>query len=217
MLFRSVDGDDLDGDAVTGDSDTITVDVLHDAGTLSIVKTSDKAAYAHGETITYTYTVTYVPGTDGSPAQNIAVSDTDEYGSLTISALVSGDTDSDGYLDGTETWVYNATRVLDATHANDDHLDIDGLTNTASVDGDDLDGDAVTGDSDTLTVDVLHDAGALTIVKTSDKSAYAHGETITYSYAVTYVAGADMSPAQNIVVTDTDEYGSLTEIGRAHV
>ena len=71
--------------------------------------------------------------------------------------------------------------------------------------------------SDTLTVDVLHDLGTLSIEKTSDKSAYAHGETITYSYAVTYVAGADMSPAQNIVVTDTDEYGSLTVSAVTHL
>ena len=51
--------------------------------------------------------MTYVPGADGSPAQDITVSDPQP--GLTAITFVSGDTDGDTFLDGDETWQYTAS------------------------------------------------------------------------------------------------------------
>ena len=195
----TVSGEDLDGEAVIGDdSNTVLVDVIHDAGMLTIVKTADVEEVAHGDTVTYDFAVTYTPGDDGSPAQNIEI--TDGQPGLSAISFVEGDDDSDGYLDAGETWQYTATLAVDAEH---DNAEEDPIENTATVSGEDLDGEAVIGDdSNTVLVDVIHDAGMLTIVKSADVEEVAHGGTVTYSFDVTYMAGADGSPAQNIVVTD---------------
>ena len=143
----SVTGDDLDGDAVTGDdSDQVSVNITHDAGTLTIVKDADVLDVAHGGTVTYTFDVTYLAGTDGSPATNLDVSD-DQCDLAPAPTLAGGfnvgDSDLDGLLDQGETWEYTCSFAVPAGHLNGEE---DPILNTASVSGDDLDGDAVTGD-----------------------------------------------------------------------
>ena len=62
----TVNGEDWDGDGLTPAQDDHELDVVHDAGTLRIVKDGPATAY-HGDSVTYTYDVTYT-SPDGSPA-----------------------------------------------------------------------------------------------------------------------------------------------------
>ena len=101
-------GDDLDDDAVTPDSSNqVSVEITHDAGVLTITKSADVSSVAHGGTVTYTFNVTYVPGTDGSPAQNILVSDSQCDSAPVRGADNTGD--DDALLESGETWVFSCT------------------------------------------------------------------------------------------------------------
>lgn len=166
----------------------------HDAGSLAIDK-SGPASVAHGGTITYTFSVTYTPGPDGSAAKDIAVSD--PKCTSTISGP-TGDTNDDALLQGTETWTYSCSTTAPATHTAGE---ADPIPNEATVTGTDLDGDALVPKTDGHSVDLVHAAGTLTIVKGGPASA-AHGEQIAYTFDVTYDAGVDGSPAKDIVVSD---------------
>jgi uncharacterized repeat protein (TIGR01451 family) len=185
-IINTVDvtGEDLDGDAVTPDSDTESVNILHRAGTLTIVKSANVTAAYHGDYVEYTFTITY-SSPDGSPAVNVVVDD-DHFGVL---SLDSGDTDNDGRLDVTETWIYKHTIQIGAHDDNEE----DPIINTVDVTGEDLDGDAVTPDSDTETVNILHRAGTLTIVKSANVTAAYHGDYVEYTFTVTY-SSPDGSP-----------------------
>ena len=149
----SVSGDDLDDDAVTPDSSSqVSVDITHTAGTLTITKSADVASVAHGGTVTYTFNVTYIPGADGSPAQNILVSDPQCDSAPVRGADNAGD--DDALLEAGETWVYSCTFSVPASHSAGEE---DPILNTASVSGDDLDDDAVTPDSSSqVSVDITH-------------------------------------------------------------
>jgi uncharacterized repeat protein (TIGR01451 family) len=159
------------------------VDIVHQPGTLSITKSADVAWVYHGDTITYTFNVTY-SSPDGSSALNVSVSDPqcDAPGP----AYVSGDTDVDGELDVSETWVYECT---------------DPILNVATADADDAEGDPLPqAQSNQESVDIVHQPGTLTIEKSGPASAE-HDELITFEYDVTY-SSSDGAPAQNVVVTD---------------
>ena len=200
----SVTGLNLDGDQVTpDDSNEVSVNIIHDAGALTIVKSADVADVAHGGTVTYTFDVSYTPGLDGSPAQNIVVSDpqcTSLISGPDTSIGVDADNDLDALLEANETWRYTCTFTVPGLHIFGEE---DPILNTASVAGQDLDGEAVAGDSsDQVSVNILHDSGALSIAKSADSPTVAHGGTVTYTFDVSYTPGADGSPAQNIVVTD---------------
>ena len=194
----SVSGTDLDDESVSGDSsDEVSVNVIHDAGTLTIVKSADVTEVAHGGTVNYTFDVTYLPGADNSPAKTVSVSDA-QCDSAPV--FQGGDTDGDTFLDGDETWTYTCSYAVAASHLNTEE---DPILNTASVSGTDLDDESVSGDSsDEVSVNVIHDAGTLTIVKSADVTEVAHGGTVNYTFDVTYLPGADNSPAKTVSVSD---------------
>ncbi|UCF08400.1 MAG: DUF11 domain-containing protein, partial [Thermoplasmata archaeon] len=181
------------------DEDSWSVDILHYAGTLTVVKTGPATAY-HGDSVTYTIEVTY-SSPDNSPAQNVVVVD-DHYGTATY---ISGDTDGDGLLDVTETWTYEVSGTIDAH----DDAEEDPIVNTATATGEDLDGDAVTPGSDDHSTDILHEAGTLTVIKTGPIYVH-HGYPVTYTIEVTY-SSPDNSPAQNVAVVD-DVYGPASYV-----
>ena len=90
--------------------------MTHTAGTLTVDKTGPATA-AHGATITYTMDVTYAPGADGSPAQNIVVSDdqcTSAVSAPNKSTAVDPDNDADAFLETGETWRYTCTYTVPA-------------------------------------------------------------------------------------------------------
>jgi hypothetical protein len=193
-----VTGDDVNGDPATQGNDSVSVDINHSTGTLAIVKNANVSSIAHGGTITYTFDVTHTPGTDGSPAQNIVITDAGcDSGTLTGP---TGDTNSNNRLDTGETWQFTCTRLVALAHSTGEQ---DPITNTATVDGTDLDGDALlTALSNTVSVDVTHSTGTLAILKSANVTTVAHGGSVTYTFDVRYTPGADGSPAQNIAVTD---------------
>ena len=186
----------------------VSVNITHDAGTLTIVKDADVLDVAHGGTVTYTFDVTYLAGTDGSPAQNISVSD------AAVHRVPCRRPDKSALVDSVtmtvtacwrpdETWRYTCSFLVPAGHSFGEE---DPILNTASVSGEDLDGDPVTGDdSDQVSVNITHDAGTLHLVKlidtdgdnAADAAVVGHGDAITWLFEVTYTEGGDGSPAQN--------------------
>ena len=183
--------------------------ILHTEGTLTIDKTGPATAF-HGDEVTYEYAVTYIPGMDGSPAQNVVV--VDDNGTVGVPGddvtltLLSGD-DGDGLLEAGETWHYEYTTEIAAAHTDGEE---DPLVNVASASsGVDRDGDEVISGSDEHSINILHTEGEFTILKSGPDIAY-HGDTVDYTYDVTYMS-ADDSDGLITVLAD-DRTGPLSYV-----
>ena len=156
----TVSGQDLDGDPVTGDTHDTSVNVIHDAGTLTITKSADVAAVGHGGTITYTLRQLRpgrrrLAGPDHRgqrrPSARRGVRAYQDHRGRSRQRRDTTSTDG-------ETWTYTCTYTVPAGHSDGEE---DPITNTASVSGTDLDGDPVTVHSNNESVNVIHDAGTL--------------------------------------------------------
>ncbi|WP_299801094.1 Calx-beta domain-containing protein [uncultured Maribacter sp.] len=127
---------------VTGDTDTSnnTACVPVDFGNLEISKdgvyidSNTNGLTNVGDAINYTFTVI---NTGNIPISNVVVSDPLLGG--TIAGPASGDTDSNGQLDTTETWIYSATYSIIQTD-----IDNGQVNNLATVTGEDTDGNTIT-------------------------------------------------------------------------
>jgi hypothetical protein len=149
----SANGDDWDGDALTEAQDTHSTDVLHDAGTLTIIKSGPEYA-VEGQVVTYTYEVEY-SSSDGAPAQNIVVTD-DVCSPVTAvdsepDGFNDGDADADGLLDVDETWLYECTSTIPSFES----LAGEPLVNEGTVNGEDFDGDPLVPASDDHSITVV--------------------------------------------------------------
>lgn len=124
-----IDGDMIVGIAIAGSAATgynFGESVTPDALAVVLTKTVDKARYAPGETITYTYTVT---NDSRVPLTNVVVTDdtatpgspSDDFTVATVESLAPG-----------ETLTVTATRIAPAPAAGTDRLT---LTNEATVVG----------------------------------------------------------------------------------
>lgn len=194
----TVTGNDTNGDPATAGDDSFSVDIEHTPGTLSITKSANVTSIGHGGTVNYSFAVSYTPGADGSPAQNVAVIDGHCQGGA---SFVGGDLNSDGLLDAGETWNFACSLTVAAMHSAGEE---DPIENSATATASDLDGDGISSaPSNMVSVDITHDAGALTINKSADRTTVPHGGVIAYTFHVTYAPGADGSPASNIAVTDS--------------
>jgi hypothetical protein len=121
-------GTDPEGDSVTADSNTHSLDLTFNP-VLRIDGVWPTVVYV-GETWVFTYMISHAPGSDGSPVQNITVSDT-----LTPSLTrISGD--DDDWLELGETWVYTTSYLVQATTPNP-------LTSTVTLTGQDRDFEAI--------------------------------------------------------------------------
>ena len=186
----AANGTDYDGDDLVEDLSNIeSVNVVHDAGVLTITKSADvdgddlfdeangdDGHTVHGATISYRFEVTY-DSDDNAPATNVTVTEAD----CTLGAA-TGDTDGDNRLDESETWAYGCDYTVPA-HADDED---DPFTDTATADGDDFDGDALaTATSNTdLSVDIRHAPVASVSGPGSGERVPAPGST-QYTFAVT--------------------------------
>jgi gliding motility-associated-like protein/uncharacterized repeat protein (TIGR01451 family) len=204
--------DDSHPTSTTADGDTVVVICQNPA--LAIVKIGvfndvdgNQCADAGIDTITYTFTVT----NEGNVSlSGITVTDPLLQSPNPVVAIVyqSGDTDSDGNLDVTETWVYTATSYT----ITQDDIDTGSVTNQATATGtapdqtvvEDLSGTEV--DNDDQTVIELCQNPDIAIVKTGvfndvdgNQCADAGIDTITYTFTVTNEGNVSLS---GITVTD---------------
>ncbi len=150
---------------------------------------------AAGSTVTFTYVVT---NTGNVPLANVVVTD-DKLGPITG---FTGDTNSNGLLDLTETWTYTATATALAGQQ----------TNVGTVTAQDVNtGTTVT---DNNPANYFGDAPAINIVKfvngqDADIPTGPHvaaGSTVTFTYVVTNTGNV---PLANVVVSD-DKLGPIT-------
>ncbi|MGB1308620.1 MAG: DUF7507 domain-containing protein [Oceanihabitans sp.] len=157
-----------------------------------------------GDTITYTFTVT----NSGDTSINITtINDTLLGGDITATVTLAGDTNADGLLNPTETWVYTA---LDYTITQAD-VDAGNITNTVTIDGLAPDGSNVPQATDTYIIDAnnseipLCNNAAINIVKTgvfnndNNNDCTEVDETITYTFVVTNLGDVSL---ENVVITD---------------
>ncbi|TDT39542.1 gliding motility-associated-like protein [Maribacter spongiicola] len=127
---------------VTGDTDTSnnTACVPVDFGNLEITKdgvyidSNTNGLTNVGDAVNYTFSII---NTGNVPISNVVVSDPLLGGA--IAGPASGDTDADGQLDTTETWVYSATYSITQTDINNGQVN-----NLATVTGEDTDGNTIT-------------------------------------------------------------------------
>ncbi|RFN57634.1 gliding motility-associated C-terminal domain-containing protein, partial [Marixanthomonas ophiurae] len=204
-------GEAPSGDTVTDDSgatisdDDPTVTVLCQNADIAVVKTGifndeDGDGCSNvGETISYTFSVT----NEGNVSlANVTVADP----LITTINGPTGDTDGDGDLDVTETWIYNGDYTI--TQAD---IDAGQVVNQAMAEGTDPDGTIVTDDSgatisdDDPTVTVLCQNADIAIVKTGifndeDGDGCSNvGETISYTFSVTNEGNVSIV---NVTITD---------------
>jgi hypothetical protein len=140
-----------------------------------------------GDTVEYQFAVT----NPGNIALAVTLSDP-KCNAGTISAP-SGDTDGDGKLDTTETWIYTCSHLVTP-------LDADPLHNVVHVDGDDGHGHTPF-DEDEADVDILHpDIEVDKLVRVGSSGAFvqgpvaAHvGDTIEYQLVVTNLGDAPLA------------------------
>ncbi len=183
----------------SGSTKTVLSDDSHDLTILlpaiAVVKTSDPAVVHDGDTVTYTFTVTNtsVPGAQ-TPLTNVTVSD-DLCSPVTYS---SGDTNTNGILESTETWTFTCARVV----TGDDPTP---LPNTVTAEGDSvIDGGStqhVSSQDDDL-VNILRPA--INISKTGSATQAHVGDSVIYTLTVTNAGTSNpKAPLSNVQVTDT--------------
>ena len=201
---------DLSGATISDDIPTVTIIpeacldaiAITKAGVFNDVDTSG-CSTASVDTVTYTFTVTNQGNT---PLTSVTVTDPLLGGLLT--AVPTGDTNTNGILEVTETWVY----VQDYVVTQSD-IDTGSITNQATASGTgvnglvtDLSGATVSDDIPTVTIipEACLDAIAITKarvfndVDTSGCST-ASVDTVTYTFTVTNQGN---TPLTSVTVTD---------------
>ena len=136
-----------------------------------------------GDTVTYGYSIANPAGNNRSLA-SVTITD-DKIGTVNVVTPLSGDTNTNGFLDPGETWVAQAVYTL--TQAD---LDAGGVTNTAYASGATGTG-TIRSDDDQVTV-TFPSLPQLTILKTANlvkaggntDPAAETGDTINYTYVV---------------------------------
>ena len=209
---------DLSGATISDDIPTVTIIpeacldaiAITKAGVFNDVDTSG-CTTAGIDTVTYTFTVTNGGNT---PLSSVSVTDPLLGGLLT--ATPSGDTNTNGILDITETWVY----VQDYSVTQSD-IDTGSITNQATATGEgvegivtDVSGDTITDDTPTVTIlqEACIDAIALTktgVFNDVDTSGCTTAgiDTVTYTFTVT---NGGNTPLSSVSVTDPLLGGLLT-------
>jgi streptogramin lyase len=175
--------------AVQGAQKLVRYSLTRESSLNLSVAPGDTSAF-HGQSIHYTYTVTYT-SSDNSPANTVRVRD-DHCGDADY---MSGD-DGDDLLAVDETWLFGCRRAIPA------HIDGEAnpITGTVTATARDDNGQALTPAGDRTAVTLLHHEGTLSMIKSGPASAM-HGQTITYTYAISYTSPDD-SPADIDQVND---------------
>ena len=179
----SVTGTPPSGPAVV-DDDTLTITGPTPAPALTLTKTADKASYAPGDTVTYTFEAR---NTGNVTLTAVSVSDP-----LPGLSAVSWQSNSNGSAQGTllpgETATFTATLAV-----TQEQVDAGVTQNVATAIGKPPSGPAVTDDA-TKTITGPASAPAMMMTKTADKAAYSTlDEVVIYSFAVTNTGNVTLS------------------------
>lgn len=159
-------GANCSGTIAIGETKTCTItnnDVPHPQ--IHVVKSGQATAH-EGDTVTYTFTVT---NTGDTPLDNITVNDN----VAGVGNYQSGDSNNDGILQTTETWIYTKDFVIPTPQ-------IANVNNTVTACGH-LNQTQVC-DTDYHHLDVLHPS--IQVVKSGPATAF-QGDTVTYHFTVT--------------------------------
>jgi len=171
-----VNGTDPSGNYVTNTS-SASVNVINSS--ISINKTVNPTKINKGQTVEYTYEI---KNTGECNLTEILVTDnkglTPQY--------KSGDTNSNNWLDTTETWIYNVTTTIDSD-----------TTNIGNVTAIDILGSTVT-DEDDASVDVIDTN--LTVTKTANTTKGHVGDEVNYTITV---ENTGLDPLYNVYTNDT--------------
>lgn len=162
-------------------------------GQLGLVKSVSSPTAFHGDSVEYTYEVTY-SSNDGSPAQEVVV--IDDMCSPVVGPAAGDDANGNGLLDADETWTYTCEYTVPAYADGEANP----IVNVATVSANDIGGVAVASAEDSASLTILHQEGTLAVQKSGPATAY-HEEVVTFTYAISY-SSSDGSPAQSIVVSD---------------
>ncbi|WP_187294242.1 gliding motility-associated C-terminal domain-containing protein [Olleya sp. ITB9] len=198
---------DISGTTV--DTDNTTVITLCTSSGINVVKT---AAIANGDTclavdsqVTYTFTVT---NTGSVSIDTITINDTLLGGDITADVTLTGDTNNDNILQPTETWTYTAPDYT-VTQAD---VDAGTITNTVTVNGNDVldntnitDNDTYIIDHDNTEVSFCDPTIGINIVKTgvfnndNANECSEIDETISYTFTITNTGSISL---QNVIISD---------------
>ena len=193
---------DLSGDSSTNNEPNV-IPICSSAG-IAIVKTSDSiigengcASLKVGDLVTYNFTVT---NQGNLSLHNIQI--IDNLTGLSAITLQSGDTNNNGILEVTETWIYKATYTVKQLD-----IDLGSITNQATVNGTapdnvkiktDLSGNSTSDNSPTVIP--ICASPSIALVKTAVVGGNGTvGDTITYTFAVTNTGNVTIT---NIIITD---------------
>ena len=129
-----------------------------------------------GDTITYSYSISN-PAGNARYMTSISITD-DKIGTIAVPTPISGDTNTNGFLDAGETWIKQASYTLTQSDIN-----AAGVTNIAFVSGS-TGTNTIRSDTGTVTVPLVKQPSLL-ITKTSNAVApVGSGAAITYFYDV---------------------------------
>lgn len=166
---------------------------------LSRTDTDGSGSDSAGDVITYRYAIANPAGNNRSLSA-VSIVD-DKLGTLSVSAPASGDTNTNGFLDPGETWIFTVNATL--TQAN---IDAGTLTNIAYATA--ANGSTSLKSNNSTVTATFTAAPRLALVKTgklqkkpgnTDLTRAQLGDTILYTYAVTNTGTVTMA---NIQVTD---------------
>ena len=150
-----------------------------------------------GDTITYQYAIANPAGNNRSLG-SISITD-DKIGAIPVGTPLSGDSNSNGFLDPGETWIAQATYTI----AQAD-IDAGSVVNIAYVSGS-TGSNSIRSDDSQVTA-TLTRAPALTIVKAADPASLLAdrpvGHVVTYTYTITNTGNTTVT---NVTVADAHD------------
>ena len=138
-----------------------------------------------GDTITYDFSISNPAGNESAVGLTSIIDD--KIGTISVGPPLSGDTNTNGFLDPGETWVVQADYTLTQSD-----IDAGSVTNTAYVQGNTGSNTIRSGDAQyTATLTAVP---ALTVTKSADADTdVTVGQVITYTYTITNTGNQTIS------------------------
>ncbi|WP_400080000.1 Ig-like domain-containing protein [Winogradskyella sp. R77965] len=214
----TADGLEPDGTTTVQATDTYVIDASNpdvtlcsDSGIVVFKSASSTAidCIAAGDLVTYTFRVE----NNGQVSVNsITITDDLLGGDITSTLTLNGDTNSNGQLDPTESWIFTAPDYT-VTQAD---VDAGNITNNVTAAGLEPDGTTPVTATDTYVIDAnnpdvtLCDDGGIAVVKAASSptaGCVGEGDIVTYTFTVTNTGDVSIN---SITITDDLLGGDIT-------